>query len=909
MNADRWKHVEELFHQAADLAPTARAAWLDAHCAGDAELRHEVEALLASDEAGRGFLQNEVKGAIVDFHETQAPAAPRRAGPYKLVSELGRGGMGTVYLAERADDQYKGEVAIKLVRPGMDTAFFLARFRRERQTLARLQHRNIARLLDSGATEDGLPYIVMECIRGQAITAYCRARRLAVDEILRLFLPVCAAVSYAHHNFVIHRDLKPGNILVDEAGVPKLLDFGICKLLFPDPTGSETMTGAAMMTPDYASPEQVRGDAVGVATDVYSLGAVLYELLTGVRPHIIEKHTPREVERAICEEDVRVPSAAARDRALARRLAGDLDNILLKALQKDPARRYETVEKFAADIRCYLSYLPVAARPDSLAYRARKFVRRNRGAVAAASAVAFAMSGGIIASAHEAAVARRHFAEARKLANTLIFDVHDRVRDLPGSLQARQAIARTTLDYLDSLSASARSDPELRVELAAAYERIGSVQGNVLGSYTGDVAAAMQSYAKGLAVLQPLGDAPAAAPKRVLLLRRTGDIFEYTGRIPDALGRYEEAVRIGSGLRERDPAADELRRNLADVYDSLARVYRVSERRDQALAANSKCLALFRESLAAHPDDRSVRASLAAAISTQGTLLAGLNQLEAAKNNFLEATHQWDELVRQEPNSMQFARQRMLAYSHLGEVSGSPSYPNLGDYPGALRAFQVVLDAARRSYETNAADEGAQIDYGMALMRMASVPGPPVEERVQTYRQAITMLGRVAKQSPANAMNRLNLASLHEQFADLLEANRKTAEAREEYLQAAALAEENLEKILAARRIFVTTSRNLALDAARRGQTADAVRYAERAVGVGEKAAALPNAGTPVRAIAPRAYAGMGDVYEELHRPEEARRWRERALAAFQELQSRPDFNAMSRDEMRRVEAALKRKP
>src|SRR5262249_36897464 len=259
-----------------------------------------------------GFVQGRLKSAMLSFYEANPSAPFKRVGPYRLVRELGRGGMGTVYLAERDDEQYQTKVAIKRVGPGMDTDFILQRFRQVRQILARLQHPNIARLLEGGATGDGLPYIVMEYIEGSWITDYCNAHTLGIEERLALFLNVCSAVEYAHRQFVVHRDIKPGNILVDESGAPKLLDFGICKLLHAGRVeAAETIDGGMrMMTPDYASPEQIRGDRITVASDVYSLAAVLYELLTGAKPHRIEKNTPQAIERAICEQDVVRPSEA-----------------------------------------------------------------------------------------------------------------------------------------------------------------------------------------------------------------------------------------------------------------------------------------------------------------------------------------------------------------------------------------------------------------------------------------------------------------------------------------------------------------------------------------------------------------------------------------------------------------------
>ena len=262
--SDRWRRVEEIFHQALERPDGERSSWLDSTCGDDAELRSEVASLLESDRAAAGgFVGSKVKRAVMQLHEeTQPEVEGRRVGPYRLIRELGRGGMGAVYLAERNDQQYESEVAIKVVRPGLDTDFILRRFRRERQILASLQHPNIARLLDGGTADDGTPYLVMEFIRGSWITKYAEQNSLTVEERLRLFLPVCAAVEYAHLHFIVHRDLKPGNILIDESGAPKLLDFGVSKLLHANQSDATEPHGMAMMTPDYASPEQIVGDPV-----------------------------------------------------------------------------------------------------------------------------------------------------------------------------------------------------------------------------------------------------------------------------------------------------------------------------------------------------------------------------------------------------------------------------------------------------------------------------------------------------------------------------------------------------------------------------------------------------------------------------------------------------------------------
>jgi hypothetical protein len=473
MTPQAWRQVGELFHEAVAIPPGERTIWATRACAGDEELFRELASLLASDRKARdGFVHDQVKAGLVGFYEREARARePERAGPYRLVREIGKGGMGTVYLGQRDDQEYHIDVAVKLVTPGMDTSFVLQRFRRERQILASLDHPHIARLLDGGTIGEDLPYIVMEYVDGVRISEYCRQRELTVEQRLRLFLDVCSAVEHAHRHFVVHRDLKPGNILVTNAGVVKLLDFGICKLLYSDPVGKDTATEAGrLMTPDYASPEQIRGEPVTVVSDVYSLAAVLYELLTGTNPHRFANRTLLEIERTICEQPVVRPSRAAADKAFARRLSGDLDTILFRALDKAPERRYPTVEEFAADLQRHLSNVPVKAVPDTLAYRAAKFLRRRGRAVTVVGAIAAAMLAGVLIVNREAGLTndrlRIDLAAADVRIGRLYFAQHDRTRAAAAYAEAErvaQSLARPAqpepaLDALQSEMKKLKAD-------------------------------------------------------------------------------------------------------------------------------------------------------------------------------------------------------------------------------------------------------------------------------------------------------------------------------------------------------------------------------------------------------------------------------------------------------------------
>jgi eukaryotic-like serine/threonine-protein kinase len=411
---ERWRQVEELLDAALDLPPDARERFLD-HAAAPDEVRAEARRLLRLSERVEPFLARPATAFAAallsgDMDDTShgSPALPERVGPYRVLREAGHGGMGTVLLAERADPQFRQRVALKLVRGEMATGSLLRRFLEERQILASLEHPGIARLLEGGITEEGLPWFAMEYVEGTPIDRYCAERRLSVPERLELFLLACDAVQYAHRQLVVHRDLKPSNILVTDEGRVKLLDFGIAKLLAGG-AGSEleaTQTNLRPMTPAYASPEQIRGDAVSTASDVHALGVLLYTLLVGQHPYLKPGRQPHEVTRAVLEEEPGLPSLAAPE-GIRRRLRGDLDTIILAALRKEPERRFATVDQLAADIRRHLAGLPVSARPDTWRYRTGKFVRRHGAGVAAAAAfVVVAVGYGITVTVHADRVAR-----------------------------------------------------------------------------------------------------------------------------------------------------------------------------------------------------------------------------------------------------------------------------------------------------------------------------------------------------------------------------------------------------------------------------------------------------------------------------------------------------------------------
>lgn len=687
---DRWSKIEEIFHKSLGRAPEERPAFVSEACGGDEALRAEVESLLRSHLQPQGFIESPpVEEALsLLMPGTEPPMHGRPIGPYKLVREIGHGGMGTVYLAERADSEYQRRVAIKLIRPGLQSEVAAHRFHVERQILANLDHPNIARLLDGGRTEEGVPYIVMEYVDGIPIDAFCDRNSLPIPRRLALFRTICSAVHYAHQNLVVHRDIKPGNILVTADGVPKLVDFGIAKLL--DPVGIDTAltsTGQGVMTLDYASPEQIRGEPITTATDVYALGVLLYVLLTGRHPYPLESRQPHMIARSICEEDPEKPSLAitrpdgtaetatdtsstphtiggaregTRER-LARRLQGDLDNIVLMAIRKSAQRRYASVEQFSEDVRRHLDGLPVIARKDTISYRSAKFIVRHRAACAAAMAILLSLVGALALVLRQARVARqeRDWAriEEQKAGQVNAFmqevlsaaDPRVKGRDITvaqaldgaarrlaeGRLSQpeMEASARTTigLTYL-GLGMYDSAEPHLRRALALHLK--------LYGLDNAEVASSMGNFAS---LMRERGDLVVAeryARLSLALFRKTSGPKD--PRIADALndlaglrvleGDLETAERLRrEALDIRRAAFGEHSAEVAESLNDLAVVLGTREQTGEAERLHREALALLRQTRGPnHPDVAVALGNLAADLEKKGDYPAAESLYEEA---------------------------------------------------------------------------------------------------------------------------------------------------------------------------------------------------------------------------------------------------------------------------------------
>jgi eukaryotic-like serine/threonine-protein kinase len=671
--SDRWLEIDRLFHAAAALPPEDRARFLDAECKGDVDLRSRLDALLMADAVAQPLLSDIVMREGASLAECIAhPLEGTRLGPYEIIRVIGRGGMGEVFLARRADREFDKQVAIKLMSAGLDTG--ARRFMQERQILARLEHPNIARLLDGGTTSDHRPYLVMEYIEGVPITEYRAAENfsanLYVEQCCRLFLQVCAAVEYAHRNLIVHRDIKPGNILVDASGTPKLLDFGIAKLVEDEGSpGDATATVARALTPHYASPEQISGAPVTTATDIYMLGEVLFELLTGARAHQLSSTAPGELERVICRTAVEKPSIV--NPGLRRKLAGDLDNIVLRALDKDPERRYPSVEKFGTDVRRYLDGRPVSARPNTLGYRFGKALRRHPATASIVALLILSIAAGVASTVREQRRTERRFAEVRQLVNVFLFDFENAIRKIPGTADARQLVIRTGVEYLDRLSREAGGNPSLQRELAAAYVKMGELQS--ASSFTSvsvrtNVAAAAESYRHAIDLLRSIGAPRSADPSlRHAYISAFSDLadVESDSDLTASLRDKQEAVRLSEALAAARPGDREALELQAGTMSSLAQT---QQRSDLAAAvANARKALAIREELARRFPEPAAQAGLAGVHMRLSMMYTDLRDWPAVAREGASAVEIMESLHASAPSDLSLAKRLMIAYIQLGK--------------------------------------------------------------------------------------------------------------------------------------------------------------------------------------------------------------------------------------------------
>ncbi|MDB6088807.1 MAG: ppkA [Gammaproteobacteria bacterium] len=729
---DRWQRVKEIFCAALEREPGERAAYLADQCAGEMELQTEIQSLLEAHAQANDFIERPAAREHPGLDEPEPPAwTGRRLGVYRIVSEIGRGGMSVVYKAVRDDDDFHKEVAVKVLRRGYDTQSLLRRFRTEKQILATLDHPNIARILDGGSTDEGLPYLVMDYVNGAPIDEYVGQEALSISARLELFRTLCSTVQYVHQHLMVHADLKESNVLVTEAGALRLLDFGIAKLMRPAQVPGEAdprMTSVIAFTPEYASPEQIRGGQVTTASDVYSLGVMLYRLLAGETPFQASGQLQYKLAAQICETDPVPPSVTARMNASGRAvgswrdLTGDLDAIVLMALQKDPANRYASVAQMEEDIRRHLDGFPVLARTPGLRYNLAKFVGRHKAGVTAATLFVLTLVGGIVATSWQAHVAReeraraeRHFTEVRKLANTFMFDVHSAIENLPGATPARHVLVSNSLRYLDALSRESGSDASLRRELATAYEKLADVQGGFRAANLGDTTGAIASYREALKIRNALlANAPAEPDLRRELLRNYGKLSEVVAGVGDRQGAIESArraVELAEQLAASSDSTTYDRRNLGSTYVSLGWQLASFNEVERGLALMNHGTAVFETLVDADPRDARTRHNLAVAYGRLGETLSGSTHRYATAYQMhtreLEIVRG---LLAEDPHN--FDLQTIEAYALLGMGT---ALSKQGTPRAALSKRMDAMNTLRALFNADVANQEARYNAAFAL--------------------------------------------------------------------------------------------------------------------------------------------------------------------------------------------------
>jgi serine/threonine protein kinase len=666
-------------------------------------------------------------------------------GPYRLVRELGRGGMGMVWLAERADGVLDRQVALKLPILSLSKRGLIDRFNRERDILARLTHPRIARLYDAGVADQGQPFLAIEYVEGETIAAHCDRARFGIKPRLKLFLQVLDAVQYAHANLVVHRDLKPANILVTTAGDVRLLDFGIAKLVTEGEAQETELTRIAghVLTPDYASPEQVAGNTITTASDVYSLGVVLFELLTGERPYKLKWQTRRCLEEAVVADEALRPSQTVRDpdkahardttlKKLCRDLKGDLDTIVLKALSKAPQERYPTVDAFAQDVGRYLSGEPVLARPENRWYRFGKFVKRNRLAVSLGAAVclgAIAVAAGIGIALYEARQAERSFGQVRELANRFVFDFEAAIRDTPGTLAARRMVAATGRQYLATLMGDGRGDPALTREFAEAYYRLSqaefSAEENGLST---------DHLRKSLSLLrsQP-GGCCRGTQDQFLFINALSDLgrnMENEGNFPESLASTTEAVARARAWLDSSPREPLAKRALVIALLDQGSVLRVTGRLPYARTADSEALRHAEALLAADPRDNEIAFDRVQAGHSLSVVERNLGNHQSGLDLETESIQVLDGMLQRDPANIRWRKWRVRMQSTLSTLLVKLAANNKALEPRVLPAMRLAYQLARENVERNPGDNTLVDDLVIMADRLARQLGSigrPVE--------------------------------------------------------------------------------------------------------------------------------------------------------------------------------------
>lgn len=783
MNTENWQIIKSILDGALAVPQTRRAEFLAHRCGDDAALREEIESLLK-------FETEEITLFEKSAFDLMMPAAPppeniflgRTIGKYKLTKEIGAGGMGLVFLGERADGEFSHHVAVKIIK-GINSGETLRRFNLERQILASLEHPYIARLIDGGTTESGLPFLVMEYVEGDSITDYARRHRLDLRARLDLFRQVCAAVAYAHRHLIVHRDLKPSNILITEDGTPKLLDFGIAKIISQKDV-KETRTHSMAYTPEYSSPEQLHGGKLTTATDIYSLGVILYELLTGLRPFQSCEESLGKLMAAVTGTEPARPSSAVSDHSpegtlkskihSSRLLKGDLDNVVLKAIKRESDRRYNSVEQFSEDLRRYLAGLPVTARADTLVYRTGKFINRNPLVFLAAMIAIVSLIGGIIAVGYqvrvanaERAKAERRFNDVRQLANSFMFEINEEIDKSP--IKARELLVQRALEYLDKLSAEAADDASLQSELATAYEKIGNVQSELFKPSSGKTADALVSHSKSLQIREKLyasNRANAGFGIDVVKSRLSiGDIYSMSGKLAEAKDSYREAVQLGENLSALAPDNVDAKYNLFRAYARLGQAVMRSGSLSQASASYEKASLIIQSLLDGNPTETKFQRGFSIIKNYIGYLKIEKGDPADSVADFRVAMSVMERLAADDPANMKSRSDVAVSHLWLGFALREDNA-----IAESLHEMRAALEMQKAIFASDVANFGEQnslgdvyLEYGRTLAKSGQL-----EAAIGSYENAIENYRTVWRQDNGNISAERQIAVSRRHLADAL---------------------------------------------------------------------------------------------------------------------------------------------
>ena len=777
MTPERWQRVKSLVIRALEQEDPEGGSFLETACAGDHGLLREAQSLVAAA----------VKAS--DYFETPAGVGRRsalesgvRIGSWRIIEQLGEGGMGTVYLAQRADAGFEQRAAVKLVRGGTADAYLLHRFRGEQQILASLEHPHIARLIDGGTTADQVPFVALEYVEGAPIDVYCQERGLNLRQRLELFCRVCSAVHYAHQRLVVHRDIKPSNILVTRDGHPKLLDFGIAKLIDPlnDHGTPNPPTMFRMGTPESASPEQLAGQPITIATDVYALGVLLYRLLTEQSPYHGRLTSERDLVRAICEEMPDPPSVAVRRASPNRRpplsIPADLNVIVMKALRKEPERRYGSVEQLADDVTRFLSDLPVRAASDSLRYRTGKFVRRHAIAIVAATFAGLAIVGGAGVAVYQARVAgeqraraEQRLSEVRRLANSFLFEFHDAVVDLPGALPARQLVVARAAEHLDGLASDAESDVQLQRELATANMRLGDVLGGGGVSNLGDLDGAAARYALARAAWEKIVSRADALVTDVEALAQLRVRLSRFNILRGELDAAEDHAAAAVTMTERATGSPRDEGSLATAFHQLGFVQARRGKNDAALRSLENARRYALSAVETKPEDSAHDARIARIQTDLSEQLIRARRAGEALEMLLDSRRRLERLLTSDPRNKRHRQNLIQTLNTLGmahRASGS-TQEAVASYRDATTLAVAMADREPEDLGLRFGALLSRYSLGTSLLSVGSI-----ESGVPYLRLAIADGERILKTAPSHDAARHQVASARLELGEALLATR-----------------------------------------------------------------------------------------------------------------------------------------